>query len=176
MHQLYVIGGRSRTGKSKISQKVENSRGSIRILNSDKFRGTENDAVAWQRLVNDLMTSGVTSDVLIEGVAITPKRVQQLCLPSNLTLHKVVFLGFSKASHADSILTHARKEGTTDWVYRELKKNPSYENDVRSWMEPGIRESAQLKIDAQRYGYGYFDITDYEFEIYANKVIEYLFS
>ena len=30
-------------------------------------------------------------------------------------------------------------------------------------MEPGIRESAQLKIEAEHYGYSYFDLTDYDF-------------
>lgn len=42
-------------------------------------------------------------------------------------------------------------------------------------MKPGMAESAQLKVDAEAFGYGYFDVTEYaDFEKYVTEVIEYL--
>jgi hypothetical protein len=174
MTRLYVIGGKSRTGKSKISRKVRISHGPLEVLNTDSFRLDGNDDQAWVRLTNHLTRTIFSSDVLIEGVAITPQRIHGLDIPA-LTLQKAVFLGYSRESHAHSILNHARQTGESDWVYRQLQKNPSYKNDVWSWMKPGIAESAQLKIDAEGFGYGYFDVTDYaDFEKYVTEVIEYL--
>jgi hypothetical protein len=174
--RLYVIGGKSRTGKSKISRKVRISHGTLEVLNTDSFRLGGNDDQAWARLTDHLTRANFSSDVLIEGVAITPQRIHGLDIPA-LTLQKAVFLGYSRESHADSILNHARQTGESDWVSRQLQKNPSYENDVWGWMKPGIAESAQLGIDAKALGYGYFDVTDYaDFEKYVTEVIEYLLT
>jgi len=85
-------------------------------------------------------------------------------------------LGFSRESHADSILNHAQRH--RDWVSNKIRQNPSYADEVRGgWMKAGIPESAQLKIDAEAYGYGYFDITDYpDFEKYVTDVADYLLT
>ena len=114
-------------------------------------------------------------DVLIEGVALTPSKLHSLKLDSVVALEAAVFLGFSRNAHADTILRHARQAKERDWVYRELQKNPGYENEVRSWMGPGIEASTQLKREAEQFGCGYFDITDYqEVEDYADAVTSYL--
>lgn len=174
MTPLYVIGGKSRTGKSKISQKIRTRHGSLEIVSTDSFREGGNDDLAWVRLVNHLRETKFPSGVLIEGVAITPRRIYELNIP-DLALQKAVFLGFSRESHADSILNHAQRH--RDWVSNKIRQNPSYVDEVRGWMKAGILESAQLKIDAEACGYGYFDITDYpDFEKYMTDVADYLLT
>ena len=135
-----------------------------------------NDDLAWDRLAKRLTENNLPCGVLIEGVAITPQRIYELNIPT-LALQKAVFLGYSRASHAHSILNHAQQARHKDWVFNQMEKNPSYVNDVRSWMKTGIPESAQLKIDAEACGYGYFDITDYpDFEKYVADVADYLLT
>jgi hypothetical protein len=173
-NKLYAIGGKSRTGKTKISGTVATRHGSLEVFGTDTFRPHRNDDFAWRDLVGHLTTTHLTSDVLIEGVAITPQRVQELKV-DHLVLQKAVFLGFERESHADTILEHARREPKGNWVAAKLKANPAYENDVRNWMQPGVQQSAELKKEADKWGYGYFDITDYPtFEEYANAVATYL--
>ena len=176
MVSLYVIGGISRTVKSKISQRIKILHVSLEILNTDSLRKGGNDNQAWDRLEKRLREANFPAGVLIEGVAITPQRIYELNIPT-LALQKAVFLGYSRESHADSILNHAQQARHKDWVFNQIQKNPSYVNDVRSWMKAGILESAQLKIDAEARGYGYFDITDYpDFEKYATDVADYLLT
>jgi hypothetical protein len=174
--KLYVIGGKSRTGKSKIAAQTKVLRGSMEILLTDSFRPNGNDDLAWINLMNFLTKTQFSTDVLIEGVAITPQRVHSQLTLDHLILERVVFLGYGHESHADSILACARREPSTDWVAGQLRADPDYENKVRSWMQPGIRESFELKKAANEHGYGYFDITDYPiFEEYQRTVTNYLF-
>jgi len=173
-YRLYVIVGKSRTGKTKIAKRVQACHESLQILQTDRFRPNGNDELAWRNIVSHLTKARFTSDVLIEGVAITPKKVHELSL-DEFVVHKVVFLGYGSASHADTILTHARSNPESDWVSGQLRINPHYENDVREWMRTGIPESAEMKNEAEAFGYGYFDITDYStFEEYAKAVAAYL--
>ena len=168
------MGGKSRTGKSKIAAHVKLLHGSIETFVTDAFRPNGNDELAWLNLTNHLRTTQFNGDVLIEGVAIKPQRVNELAL-EKFVLARAVFLGYGKESHADTILACARRETKTDWVAGKLRVNPQYENDVRSWMGPGIPESAELKKEAEEYGYGYFDITDHPiFEEYVSAVATYL--
>jgi hypothetical protein len=172
--KLYVVGGKSRTGKSKIAAQTKIRHELIEILKTDSFRPNGNDDQAWLNLTDHLRNTQFSGDVLIEGVAITPPRVHQLAI-DHIILERAVFLGYGRESHADTILACARREPKTDWVARQLRVDPNYENDVRSWMRPGIRESAELKEKASKYGYGYFDITDYPiFEDYVAAVTTYL--
>jgi hypothetical protein len=175
MTLLYVIGGKPRTGKSKISQRVKTRHGSLEILSTDSFREGRNDDLAWDRLVNHLREANFPSGVLVEGVAITPRRIYELNIP-DLALQKAVFLGYSRKTHAESILNHAKHH--RNWVSKKLREIASYTDEVRGgWMKAGIPESAQLKIDAEAYGYGYFDITDYaDFEKYMTDVADYLLT
>ena len=66
--KLYVIGGRPRTGKSIIAGLVNALRGNVETLCTDKFRPNGNDELAWQNMVNHLMTTSFSTDVIIEGV------------------------------------------------------------------------------------------------------------
>src|SRR5580700_7691116 len=127
MTPLYVIGGKSRTGKSKISQRIKTRHGSLEILNTNSFRMGETDDLAWDRLAKRLRETNFLTDVLVEGVAITPQRIYGLNIPT-LALQKAVFLGYSRESHADSILNHAQQARQKDWVFRQMQKNPSYVN------------------------------------------------
>ena len=176
MTLLYVIGGKPRTGKSKISQRVKTRHGSLEILSTDSFRVGGKDDLAWVGLAKHLRETTFPSGVLVEGVAITPRRIYELNIPA-LALQKAVFLGYSRESHADSILNHAQQARHKDWVFNKIQQKPSYVDEVRGWMKAGIHESAQLKIDAEAYGYGYFDITDYaDFEKYMTDVADYLLT
>jgi hypothetical protein len=65
--QLYVIGGRLRTGKSIIAGCVNALRGTANPLCTDKFRPSGNDELAWQNMVNHLKTKSLSTDV-IKGV------------------------------------------------------------------------------------------------------------
>ena len=173
-NKLYVIGGISRTGKSKIATQTKIRHESIEILGTDAFRRNGNNDQAWLNLIDHLRKTTFNGDVLIEGVAITPQRVHQLAL-DHFILERAVFLGYGRESHADTILACARREPEADWVAGQLRVNPNYENEVRNWMPPGTRESSELKEEANKYSYGYFDITDYPiFEEYVSAVTTYL--
>jgi len=85
-----------------------------------------------------------------------------------------VFLGYGRESHADTILAYGR-EHPDDWVYGQLRENPRYAEEVRKWMQAGVPESAQMRKEAEACGFGYFDLTDYQwFEEYAEAVTTYL--
>lgn len=174
MTPLYVIGGKPQTGKSTISQRI-GSHG-FEIVHTDSFQKVpRNDGLTWDRTVKHLRGTNFPSGVVIEGVAITPRRIHELNIPG-LALQKAVFLGYSRKTHAESILNHAKHH--RNWVSKKLREIASYTDEVRGgWMKAGIPESAQLKIDAEAYGYGYFDITDYpEFEKYMTDVADYLLT
>jgi hypothetical protein len=169
-----VIGGKSRTGKSRIAAQTKIHHGSIEILVTDSFRPNGNDNLAWTNLIDHLRGTQFSTDVLIEGVAITLQRAHLLTL-DQLILERAVSPGYGRESHADTILACARREPNADWVAGQLRADPDYENKVRSWMGDGVRESVELKKETNEYGYGYFDITDYPiFEEYLSIVTNYL--
>jgi len=175
LRRLYVIGGLSRTGKSKIARHIGSSLENLLILGTDAFRPNGNDTLAWLNLVDYLTKNKFNSDVLIEGVAITPEKVNQLNLVEFSS--KAVFLGFGRESHANSILTHAEREKANDWLYIELQAGRYTEAGIRNSMKGGIEESTKLKREAEKYGYGYFDITDYmNFDEYIRNVTNYLLN
>jgi hypothetical protein len=174
MTPLYVIGGKPRTGKSTISERIGSRRG-LEMVHTDSFQTVpRNDGLTWGETVKHLRETNFSSGVLVEGVAITPRRIRELNIPG-LALQKAVFLGYSRESHAESILSHAKHH--RNWVAKKIRQNPSYADEVRGWVKAGIPESAQLKIDAEACGYGYFDITDYpDFEKYVTDVADYLLT
>jgi adenylate kinase family enzyme len=175
MTPLYVIGGKPQTGKSTISERI-GSRHGLEILHTDSFQTVpRNDGLTWDRTVKHLRETNFPSGVVIEGVAITPRRIHELDIPA-LALQKAVFLGYSRESHAESILNHAKHH--KNWVAKKIREKPSYVDEVRGgWMKTEIPESAQLKKDAEAYGCGYFDITDYsDFEKYMTDVADYLLT
>jgi len=110
-------------------------------------------------------------DVLFEGVAITPKVISELKL-ENLDV-KVVFIGYNNESHIGSILAHAKKE--KDYIYREMEESGRGEEYVKEAVRNGIKQSSEIKKQAEEFGYKYFDVTEQSsFEEHVQTVVRYL--
>jgi hypothetical protein len=88
---------------------------------------------------------------------------------------RAVFVGFTKMSHFDTVLEHARQNPTV-WVNKWLAETNGDQAPIRHWFEEQILRSQKNAELAAGFGYGFFDITDLGFAEYAEKVKEYLLN
>lgn len=141
-----------------------------RLVRSKKNQ--EKDDLAWN-MASSLIKSydrKNTADILVEGVAITPRRIWRLKL-KNLNV-RAVFLGYSHRSHAASIIEHSKKK--RDWVYEWIQEHKGDESHVHQWVREGIKGSAAIEKAAKKYGYRYIDVTHRPFEKQVKTAIDYL--
>lgn len=110
------------------------------------------------------------SDLLIEGIAITPERIHALKLKSFIV--KAVFVGYSDPSHVASILDYSQKK--KDWVYKWIQERRGKTSDVNNWVKKGIVSSAKMEKAAKKFGYKYFDVTKRPFKKHVTAVLGYL--
>jgi 2-phosphoglycerate kinase len=134
-------------------------------------KGMNQDDLAWESALGfiDSYDWADRVNLLIEGVAITPERVHRLKL-RHLSL-RAIFVGYSGESHAASIFAHADKK--KDWVYEWLKKGGD-RAEVKDWVLGGISQSALFKKQAEKFGYGYFDLSLRPFREHVRAVLNYL--
>lgn len=110
------------------------------------------------------------TDVLIEGIAVTPERVHRLKL-KNLKI-RAVFIGYNNESHAGSILRYSEKNN--DWVRTWIQEHGGDRSRVKDWVKKGIVKNNAVKRQARRFGYRYFDITERPFKQHTQAVLKYL--
>lgn len=179
-YKLYTIGGLSQVGKTTIADEMETKRGNLRVHHTDKMRrpptpiedkGSHVDDRAWfdaLKLIEayDLENS---SDILFEGIAITPARVHDLKL-KNLTL-RAAFIGYSHESYAQIRIAHAK--GT--WLYSEMRRTGRGDAYVRDAMPAEILKNSEIEKMAREFGYGYFDAIKLpSFEERNQAIMDYL--
>jgi 2-phosphoglycerate kinase len=131
------------------------------------------DALAWRCAVSLINNYDAANrhDVLLEGVAITPEEVNALKL-KNLIL-KVVFVGYNNESHADNIIAHAKE--AHDYIYGEMLRSGKGDAYVRENIKNDIKRSDEIKLQAEKLGYAYFDATKAaSFEDHIQTVVNFL--
>lgn len=107
--------------------------------------------------------------LIIEGVAITPERVNSLQLKN--TDIKAAFLGCTEMAFLENILEYSKKH--KDWVYKAIQENNGDDASIREWFTSVIKESKQMAIQAEKFGYAFFPVDSANFEKYCNTVADY---
>lgn len=97
-----------------------------------------------------------------EGAVFTPLLVKNLKVPGFVI--KAAFVGFTNLAHADQIIRYA-KSNPHDWVNDWLKIDG--EEEVIAWVAKQAKKCADLKSEAKKLGYPFFDISTMQFEQYV---------
>lgn len=108
-------------------------------------------------------------DLALEGF-LTVEWVNSLDLPSYDV--KAAFVGYTDMSHADTIISHAKKV-PHDWINEWLEKEGGDETPIREWVARVVDRSKQQKVDAEAHGYTFFDISAMPFQQYVTSVQKY---
>ena len=168
----YVLMGNPAISPGKISFQGMATYGSNQTLPFERNGQSEDDLAALGVFALSMKYDRTNAyDVLFEGVSITPKLVSELKL-NNLDM-KVAFIGYNNASHAESILTHSKKE--KDYIYTEMVQSGKGDEYVKDTIQNGIKHSDEIKQQAQALGYKYFDATKIaSFEEHVQAVVDYL--
>jgi hypothetical protein len=129
------------------------------------------DALAWEGVLGliESYDRKNAADVIVEGVAATPERVHKLKL-KNLRLC-AVFIGYENVSHFQSVLAYANKK--KDWVYTSIKEHGGDTAHIFQGVKDGIVKSRRIRKSAQRFGYGYFDVSTRRFREHVAEVLAY---
>ena len=85
------------------------------------------------------------------------------------------FVGYTRDSHADAILAHA-KDNPNDWINVWLKAENGNEESVRAWVTREAEEGKRLKESAESQGYPFFDISTMPFKQYVASVEQYFYE
>ena len=131
------------------------------------------DELTWKTL-KGMIAMHDKGDVplLVEGIYITPERVQELEL-KNLKL-KVVFLGFTEETYWDKIMEYSAKN--RDWIYTKIHlENNGDDSSVRKWFEGERQKNLKIAAEAKNNGYAFFSPQE-SFDDYKKEVIAYLLS
>lgn len=88
---------------------------------------------------------------------------------------RAAFVGYTDASHADAIITHA-KQNPDDWINGWLKQEHGDETKIREWVTRQAEKCKQLQIDAENFGYPFFDVSTMPFEEYKRLTQNHLLN
>lgn len=110
------------------------------------------------------------SDMLVEGIAVTPERVHQLKL-KNLTI-RAAFIGYNNESHLSTIMAYSKKK--KDWVYRWIQEHDGDDAHVKKWAQKERVKSVAMEKLAKKFGYAYFDVTKRPFKEHVAAITKYL--
>ena len=108
--------------------------------------------------------------VAYEGAAFTPDLVKGLEVPG-FTI-KAAFVGFTNPTHADQVIDYA-KNNPDDWINNWLASDNGDESKVRDWVAKQAEKCVELKSDAEKLRYPFFDISTMPFEQYVATVQQY---
>lgn len=108
--------------------------------------------------------------VAFEGAAFTPKWVKELRV-ADFTI-KAAFVGFTNPAHADQVIAFA-KANPHDWINVWLEKEGGDETKVREWVTGQSEKCVELKSEAERLGYPFFDVSTMPFEQYVKAAQQY---
>jgi hypothetical protein len=131
--------------------------------------GTESE-LTLQAVVGMLDYRRNGESVAFEGTAFMPNWVAGLEL-TDFTI-RAAFVGYTDPSHADAIITHARKN-PYDWINTWLEKDRGDETAIRAWVASQAKKCIELKSEAEYCGYPFFDISAKSFEDYKLSVQNY---
>ena len=129
------------------------------------------DDLTWNAvagLINYYDGKGV--DLIIEGMVITPERVNSLTLKS-LNI-RAVFVGITEDTDLNTILEKANLN--KDWVYKKINENKGDVDVIKRAFNEEIEKSEKVAIAAKEYGYKFFPFKNDDFEKYCNDVLSYL--
>lgn len=85
---------------------------------------------------------------------------------------KAAFVGYTDASHIDTILDHA-KNNPHDWINEWLRQTGGDDTEIRAWAKNQAVICKQLKVEAESHDYQFFDISTQPFEDYKSSVLEF---
>lgn len=108
--------------------------------------------------------------VAFEGAAFTPEWVKNLKV-GDFTI-RAAFVGFTNPAHADQILAFA-KDNPQDWINIWLEKYGGDETKIWEWVARQSEKCVELKLEAERLGLPFFDISTMPFEQYITSAQNY---
>jgi len=187
-NKIYIIGGSPRCGKTTMLNEVINQqpmlsvssdaiRAGVRYLNKQgRIQESEDmveDQLPWEILIGLVQRYDHQNiPLIVEGVVLTPERVQSLDL-KNLEL-RVAFVGFSSDEYIEHVIQHGIR--SKDWVYDRIENNGGGEDEVRSMMQGLLQKSITLRATAEQYGYKFFSADGQSFDEYKKNVVDYLLN
>jgi hypothetical protein len=104
--------------------------------------------------------------VAFESTECSPEWVSKLDAKGFIV--KAAFVGFTDATHIDSILAHA-KDNKHDWINEWVRDD----TNIRTWVHTQAELCKELKFEAESHGYPFFDISNQPFEDYKSAVLDY---
>ena len=110
--------------------------------------------------------------LVIEGIAVTPERVNDLKL-KNLQI-RAAFVGFTDVSYLETMIAHAHIK--KDWIYKMIQESNGDDIEVRKWFAEQLEENKEMANKAKKYGYEFFSLDTNSFEDYCDTVTKYLVS
>lgn len=113
------------------------------------------------------------TSVAFEGTEFSPEWVARLDVPGFKV--RAAYVGYTDASHADAVLSHAQSNDH-DWINDWLHKDNGDETGIRNWVAKQAIKCQEHKAEAERHGFPFFDISTQPFEDYKASVLRYLLS
>lgn len=123
----------------------------------------EESEIVWELIQpyikHDYINNGL--DLLIEGIAVTPKSLSSLNLAFN-----AVFVGNQSDRHVKTIIKHA-KTNKDDWMYRFRLS----EEEITDFAIFSQHYSRHIQNQAREYDYPYIEMDDENFEDSVDRVL-----
>ena len=108
--------------------------------------------------------------VSFEGSAITPEWVKNLRV-GNINI-RAAFVGFTDPSHSDQVMSFA-KTNPHDWINVWLEKDGGDDTKIREWLTNQSEKCVELKTEAEKLGFPFFDISTKPFAQYVASAQQY---
>lgn len=108
--------------------------------------------------------------VAFEGTDLLPNWAATLNIPGFTV--KAAYVGCTDASHVEAVLSHAR-DNAHDWINDWIKAEGGDDTKIRAWVQSQAARCQQLKLDAERHGFPFFDVSKQSFESYTASVLDY---
>lgn len=105
-----------------------------------------------------------------EGTDLSPTWVSKISIPGFVV--RAAYVGYTAASHADTVLSHAR-DNEHDWINDWIETEGGSDAKIRAWVKEQTVKCRQLQREAEAHGYPFFDVTSESFESYKASVLQY---
>lgn len=103
-------------------------------------------------------------DLIIEGIEVTPERVNSLITKNFLI--KPVFVGYTEDTNFDTTLIQFEKEGFKIDDKEFIKEKH----------DEHVEKGKRIAVNANKYNYKFFSFDNNNFERYCSNVLDYLLS
>lgn len=108
--------------------------------------------------------------VAFEGTDFSAEWVAKLNIPG-FTI-KAAYVGYTDQSQIEAILSHA-KQHDYDWINDWIAAEGGDNAKIRAWVEKQAVQCRKLKLDAESWGYPFFDLSAQPFDAYKASVLDY---